>query len=190
MDKTYLAQIFKSGFSRVTAFVLGLLVTIPAFPQRVQQFPMQQSWAYAAQPDLNSGDLQPEATLMSRNTLPKPAKTKDTNYGYLSIRNVPGKPPEVRVSVEARQPAYKGLNCPQAGCEISVAFDGKRAMTFKARPAKNWPEAIVLEPNSEFLEAASKSTASIEIQFQDLENGPSSYVFGSSTPLALAKVKR
>ncbi|WP_305635752.1 hypothetical protein [Polaromonas sp.] len=190
MNKTFLAQIFGCSLFRFTALVVGLLFALPVLPQRMQQFPTQQSWGYAAQPDISSGDLQPEATLMSRNTLPKPVKTQDTNYGYLSIRNAPGKPLEVRLSVESRQPAYKGLNCQPAGCDISVAFDGKRAVTFRARPAKGWPEAIVLDSSSDFVEAATKNSASIEVQFQDLENGSSRYIFGSSTPLALAKLKK
>lgn len=190
VNKTFLAQIFGRSLLRFTALVVGLLFALPSLPQPALQFPTQQSWGYSAQPDINSGDLQPEATLMSRNTLPMPVKTQDTNYGYLSIRNAPGKQLEVRLSVESRLPPYKGLNCPPAGCEISVAFDGKRAVTFRARPAKGWPEAVVLDSSSNFVAAATKSSASIEVQFQDFENGSSKYLFGSLTPLALAKLKK
>lgn len=188
MNSFVTQRLWRMSAGLAVSFV-SVLTAWPASSQPVQ-FPIQQNWQYAQQPDITSGELQPQATLMSRNTLKKPTQTHQTNYGYLSVRSEPGIPLQVTLSVESRQPLHKGLDCPATGCVVSVVFDEKTEMSFKARRVKNWPEAIVLESSREFVDRATKSSVSIEVNFQDLENGASTYTFGSAKPLALSRLSK
>ncbi len=163
--------------------------TWPSFAQSNQEFPTQLEWGYAPQPDLHTGEFQPEATLMSRNTLPLPAKTRLTNYGYLSVRNDPSRPVKVALSTERRLPGTGAMDCKRPGCLVRVRFGTTPPLSFRALPGKDWPEQIVLEDGSAFVKEASRTTGPIEVQFSDLENGTATYQFTSATPLRMERLK-
>ena len=161
----------------------------PSLAQPNQEFPTQREWAYEPQPDLHTGQLQPEATLMSRNTLPRPAETKLTNYGYLSVRNEPGRPVKVALTTEMRRPSAGAMDCKPPGCLVKVRFGTTPSVGFRALPAKDWPEQVVLADGSAFVKEASRTAGPIEVQFSDLENGVAVYQFTSVTPLRLERLK-
>lgn len=173
-------------FARTAAVALAWSIIGSA----AQVFPTQREWGYSEQPDLHTGKLQPEATLMSQNALPLPAKTKDTNFGYLSVRRVPGQAPQVALTIERRLPGTGALDCKPAGCMVKTRFDGGEFAAFRATPAKDWPESIILQDGSAFLNAASRNGKRIEVQFQDHANGQATYHFASAVPLQLAKIKK
>jgi hypothetical protein len=159
--------------------------TWPGFAQSSQEFPTQREWAYEPQPDLHTGEFQPEATLMSRNTLPLPAKTKLTNYGYLSVRNDPRRPVKVALTTERRLPGAGAMDCKPSGCVVRVRFGTAAPLSFRALPAKDWPEQIVLEDGSAFVKEASRSAGGMEVQFSDVENGTATYQFTAATALKM-----
>ena len=165
-----------------------MAATRPSFAQSNQEFPTQREWTYAPQPDLHTGEFQPEATLMSRNTLPLPAKTKLTNYGYLSVRSDPKRPVKVALSTEKRLPGAGAMNCKPSGCLVKMRFGSGSPLSFRALPTKDWPEQIVLEDGSAFVKEASRLTGPIEVQFPDLENGTATYQFTTATPLRMERL--
>ncbi|PIF19987.1 MULTISPECIES: hypothetical protein [unclassified Acidovorax] len=159
-----------------------------SFAQSSQEFPTQREWAYAQQPDLHTGDLQPEATLMSRNTLPRPAETKLTNYGYISVRNDPRRPVKVALTIEKRLRGAGAMDCKPSGCMVKVRFGTASLMSFRALPGKDWPEQIVLEDGAAFAKEASRTAGAIDVQFTDLENGAVIYHFASAAPLRMERL--
>jgi hypothetical protein len=171
------------------AFAVLTAATLPSFAQSSQEFPTQREWKYAPQPDLHTGVLEPEATLMSRNTLPLPVKTKLTNYGYLSVRTDPSRPVKVALSTEKRPPGAGAMDCKPSGCLVRVRFGTTPPHSFRALPGKDWPEQIVLEDGSAFVKEASRTTGPIEVQFSDLENGTANYQFTSAAPLRMERLK-
>lgn len=173
---------------KIIAAVVLAVAAWQSFAQSSQEFQTQREWAYAPQPDLHTGELQPEATLMSRNTLPLPAKTKLTNYGYISVRNDPRRSLKVALSTEKRMPGAGAMDCKPSGCLVRVRFGNASPLTFRALPAKDWPEQIILEDGSAFAKEASRTAGAIEVQFPDLENGTATYQFTSASPLRMERL--
>lgn len=153
-----------------------------------QSFPTQQAWTYGQGADLMSGKPHPEANLMSRNTLPLPASTKQTNFGYLTVERPAAKPVVVALGIERRLPKAGALDCKPEGCIVKIRFDSDAAIDFHALPVKNWPERVVLQDSASFVKAASAKKR-IEVGFQDLENGFATYQFSSAVPLQFEKIK-
>lgn len=175
--------------SKAAASAALSAATWPSLAQSNQEFPTQREWAYEPQPDLHTGQFHPEATLMSRNTLPLPAKTKLTNYGYLSVRNEPGRPIKVALTTEMRLPGAGAMDCKPSGCLVKVRFGTTTSVGFRALPVKDKPEQIVLEDGSTFVKEASRTAGPIEVHFSDLENGLAVYQFTAATPLRMERLK-
>ena len=152
-----------------------------------QEFPPQRNWTYSDEPHIDTGVFQPQATLMSRNTLPLPAATALTNFGYLAVRRDPGQPIAVILSIEPRMPPARALDCKPAGCSLKIRLGDGPAVPFKAVPDK-YMHRVTLRNGDAFVGAAARHTGRIEVQFQDLENGPATYHFTTGQPLDAGRI--
>lgn len=147
----------------------------------------QDGWSYFEVPHIRTGEYLPEASVMSKNTLPLPARTKDTNYGYLSVRKNPSRPEDVSLDVEPG----RRLVCPPMDCSVAIAFDDREPIVFRGAPSTDYGSTrIVIQDTKTFL-AHARQAKRISVRFQDADNGAGLFHFVTPAPLGFpTKVKR
>jgi hypothetical protein len=147
----------------------------------------QDKWSYFEVPHIRSGEYRPEASLMSRNVLPLPAKNREYNLGYLTVRRNADGSEEVSLSVEQG----RRLICAPGDCTVSISFDGRPLLTFQGSSPKDWGlTRIVFHDPKAFIANASQAKR-MTVHFREASNGQATYNFEAASPLSFpARVKR
>lgn len=120
---------------------------------------------------------------MSKNALPLPARTKDTNYGDLTVRKNLSRAENVSLDVEAS----RRLVCPPTGCSVAIAFDGREPIVFRGAPSPDYGTTRIVIPDSTTFIAHARQAKKISVQFQDADNGPALFQVITPTPLSFPR---
>lgn len=163
------------------------LVASSAYSATSNEVAAQRTWDYQQTADVESGDLYPAATLMSKSFADTSAKVAGVLHGYLQVGNYSKRPFEVMLTWDQPYVKEREPKCKPGGCEVIVRLGESTTLKVVAVQRKHWSGLFVQDARP-VITALTKHTGNINVQVQTLPYGAISFQLSTLQPLQAEKL--
>ncbi|MCA0213664.1 MAG: hypothetical protein LCH79_10895 [Proteobacteria bacterium] len=174
---------------RVAALLASIagLVASSAYSATSNEVTAQRTWDYQQTADVESGDLYPAATLMSKRFADTSAKIAGVLHGYLQVGNYSKRPFEVMLTWDQPYAKEGEPKCKPGGCEVIFRLGESKTLKVVAVQRKHWSGLFVQDARP-VITALEKHAGNISVQVQTLPYGAIAFQLSTLQPLQAEKL--